>query len=479
MLKRLMIWHKRLALICALPLLVWALSGLIHPIMSHFAKADFIRTTNVAVNATNLQSHLPLKQVLINNSIAAFSHASIVEHYDIHLYQVVDQANQNQNIRYFDVVSGRESNTLSDIKYAMYLAEKWSKLSVAGEPTLITEFSAEYAEINRILPVYKIPMESGNFLYIDTLGKRIAAHNTPMRESLSYWFKQLHTFAFLADKHSLFRIIPMVAISVIIFIVGIFGMISYGLLWNRIKGKARNSQYFHRTTGISISLSLVFFATSSTHILLDKLSPQVFRSIIPGNQLIAAQLNHDPLQLTIQEKANNFQLVNIEGQTFSQLQNFGRKETQFTYKNETSMHVDSGQLAISILTNQLGIKGEIVDWQQINKFGATYAFINKRLPVIQLTLAQSPDVLYSVEPHTGYLANVSTPWERARSWHFGYLHKYHFLNPLGKGTRDIIITIIILGICTTVGFGLSIYVSRKKRASSKLAHKNKLNLSDV
>lgn len=479
MLKSLMQWHKRLALICALPLIIWALSGLLHPTMSHFAKAPFIKPTKVSIEAKNIQSYLPLKSVLQNNHIESFSHASVVTVSGQHFYQVAALDENQQNVRYFDVTDGNESQTVTDLAYAAYLANIWSKQVVTGQPELITRFTAEYTDINRLLPVYKITLANGNFLYVDTLGKRIAAHNTPLRESLSYWFKQLHTFAFIAEKHSLLRIIPMVLISFIIFLVGVLGIASYGFMWSKTKGKKKNTQYFHRTTGLAISLSLIFFATSSTHILLDKFSPETYRAITPGNQITTATLNHDPLAATITAKANNFQLINLGNQIVTQTHVYRKKATEFAYWQNNKLDLDSTHVALAVIKKQLGVTGEIATWEQINSFGPTYGFINKRLPVVQFTLDNTPNIRYSVEPHTGYIALISDNWERARSWHFGYLHKYHFLNPLGKGPRDIIITIIILGICITIGLGLSIYMKRRARATNQLKQRNKLNLLDV
>ncbi|KZN61333.1 PepSY domain-containing protein [Pseudoalteromonas luteoviolacea] len=460
MLKRLLKWHRRIALFCLVPFLIWALSGLLHPIMSHFAKAPRIDAAPVQVNTQYLQNYAQLRDLLNKARIEHFSHASLIQ-YDGRYYYQIREVKFNELLVHYLPIDGQVSN-LTDHQYAQSLASKWSTANIV-ESRLITQFSPAYPEINRVLPAYRFTLDNGNFLYIDTLGKRITAHNTPMRESLSYWFKQLHTWQFIGERNSIVRIIPMLLISSALFVMAFLGLIAYSLLWSRIKSTHLNTQTMHRTAGLSLSLCLLGFSSSSMHILIDKFYPQSFRQVAPNNTLNTQALTHDPIQALALANGDNFQLVAINGEIYSQVVTFNKRRMQFSYWQDAPKNVTNQLLAEQVLYSQLNVRGQVFHAEKIDKFGPTYGFINKRLPVIQIRFEQSPSTLYSVEPHTGYIAAVDDTWQNARSWHFGYLHKYHFLNPIGKGLRDSVIAIICLGLVSVAILGTSIYFARTVR----------------
>ncbi|MBQ4844727.1 PepSY domain-containing protein [Pseudoalteromonas sp. MMG005] len=474
MIKSLLVWHRRLALLCVIPFIVWALSGLLHPAMSHFAKAERLKSPLVVVPDNVLATALPLKQVLTDNHITQLSHASIVEYIGNYYYQVIVAGIENRRTVYYSTRTGAINRALNDELYARYLAQTWSG-QLALEVALINEFSPAYAEINRMLPVYRVTLSNENNLYVDTLSKRIAAHNTPLRESLSFWFKQLHTFEFVGGRHDLWRIIPMLAISLLLFGTAIFGLLSYSLLWRRLKNKRVNTPVLHRSFGVVLSVCMLGFSTSSIHILVDKFFPETFRALSPGNAIFTASLTHDPVNDLLQAQGDNFQLVVIGEQIFTQVVKQVKVQHKpvldFSYWRGERVDVTSVDVATSLLSRQLNVAGAVSHWQKVDKFGPTYGFINKRLPVIQVSYAHMPDVLYSVEPHTGFIASVDGDWQTARSWHFGYFHKYHFLNPLGRGTRDIIMTFICIGLVITAGFGVRLYIGRRYRQKQACARR--------
>ncbi|KZN47733.1 hypothetical protein [Pseudoalteromonas luteoviolacea] len=116
-----------------------------------------------------------------------------------------------------------------------------------------------------------------------------------MRESLSYWFKQLHKWQFIGDRNSIVRIIPMLLISGALFVMALLGLIAYSLLWPRIKSTRVNNHAIHRGASLTLSLFLLGFSTSSMHILIDKFYPQSFRQGVPNNTLDTQALTHDPI----------------------------------------------------------------------------------------------------------------------------------------------------------------------------------------
>ncbi|ATD00527.1 PepSY domain-containing protein [Pseudoalteromonas spongiae] len=473
MIKSFLVWHKRFALFACVPFMLWAASGLLHPFMSHFTKAERIIPQPVTINSAAIAHYVPLDRVLEKHAIFAFSHASLVDYQNRYYYQISQNVNGELHTKYFDIETAELSHDLSDAVYAEYLATKWSGKTTRSIHKLTT-FTFGYSKINRILPVYKMELADKSLIYIDTLGKRIAAHNTPLRESVSYWFGQLHTFSFLGNTHDLTRIVPMLVISVSLFLMALSGVVAYSLLWRKIKDTRYSKQRLHRLFGISLSVCLLGFSTSSMHILIDKLFPETFRQIVPSNTLSSKQLKHDPINSLRKSGGHNFQLVNIHGEMISQIVHFQKRSRSFSYWQQSQLKLNDLALVETILAQQLNLSAPIETWQKVDKFGPSYAFINKRLPVVQVTFDNDPTI-YSVEVHTGYIAAIDTPWQQARSWHFGYLHKYHFLNPIGKGLRDSIITLIIIALLSTTILGLLLYISRYKRRATLTKRRSTFN----
>ena len=330
MVKSLLLWHKRLALIAAVPFIIWALSGLIHPFMSHFTKAERLKTAPVVIPHQGLEHAMPIRWVLDKNGIDAFSFATLIRYNERAYYQIIQNTGLGQQTQYFDVLTGEKATELNDAIYAQYLAATWSGKGIESVSKL-TNFTEAYSKINRILPVYRVQLSDSNLLYVDTQGKRVAAHNTPLRESLSYWFRVLHTFSFLGDTYDAKRIVPMLVMSACLLFMALFGLTAYLLLWQKIKDKRYSKQRLHRALGLSLSLCLLGFSSSSLHILIDKFYPETFRDIVPGNSLQTATINHDPISNLIMAKGDNVALVNIDGQVVSQVVHYEKRTRQFSY----------------------------------------------------------------------------------------------------------------------------------------------------
>ena len=69
MIKSFLVWHKRFALFACVPFMLWAASGLLHPFMSHFTKAERIVSQPVTINSAAIAHYVPLDRVLEKNAI--------------------------------------------------------------------------------------------------------------------------------------------------------------------------------------------------------------------------------------------------------------------------------------------------------------------------------------------------------------------------------------------------------------------------
>lgn len=468
--KKLLVWHKRCALVAFIPFIVWALSGLLHPAMSHFAAPK--NPVKESVPRFSIPEHyVPLAQVLNEYQIHAFNHLRLVNFQNELYYQMRFKASPQQGhfiYRYFSVANGQEAH-FSTEQYSAELAQNWSSQDVLAVDR-IDEFSPRYPEVNRVLPAYRAHLADGSFLYIDPQLTRVIAHTTLLREDLMYWFKQLHTFEFLGGNHAVWKLTLMLVLMVCVLLTAIFGLIMYSMLWSRIKPSKWTAPKRHRVVALLVSLPLLGFSTSAIHVIVDKFYPESFRTIEPANSLLTANLSHDPIAALIQSKGNQVGLVSVQDELYSQIEHRNKNTLTLSYWQHHASEVTDTEIAKDMIAVALGYTGNVVENTWITRFGPTYGFINKRLPVTQITLDSLPDTPVSVETRSGYIASVYTPWQQARSWHFGNLHKYHFLNPIGKELRDVLITLLILGVSLSAVLGLWLSVSRRRRrAASKLS----------
>jgi hypothetical protein len=92
----------------------------------------------------------------------------------------------------------------------------------------------------------------------------------------------------------------------------------------------------------------------------------------------------------------------------------------------------------------------------ITRFGDDYGFINKRLPVWRV---ETPRGSVFADVREGLIAaRARATWLTSfESWTFDTLHKWAFLNPLGRRNRDyatMIVTAIII-VTSTLGLALA------------------------
>ncbi|MCL2915237.1 PepSY domain-containing protein [Shewanella corallii] len=494
MTKRLMGWHKTLALWMTLPLFIWAFSGLLHPLMGHFFKPPRLQlATEQFAELGFLPRRTSLAYVLNTHGIERFSSVKLVmfqgaPHYQVRIQDGESQAdsdriaapNPNYQLRYFAVEDGTERfaeqqgvGKVADAEYAAELVNRLDGSSTTAM-SLIRNFTPEYPAINRILPVYRIAKSSGTIFYIDTHGSRISTLSTPTRESLSFWFRTLHNLSFIGEMHSPVRLVVLGVMISGILLLALTGLLLYSGLWRRLssgRGKPSISQ-FHRVSGMIICLSLLGFATSGLHTLVSKQSRDEHFGISPGNELSVSELDFDPLQTMLSLQADNFNLVQWDGQLWLQFWRYMEQAstpkpgqdkvlTLGYWRPEQAQRTDADYAAF-LGYSKLGVARSPSSQKTVTHFGGSYPFILKRLPVQQMAYGDSGQ-LVAIETHTGYVAQLADQADKYRSIHFSALHKYHFLNDLGKVPRDLFITLIILTILGTASLGLVLYFKRSYR----------------
>ena len=94
----------------------------------------------------------------------------------------------------------------------------------------------------------------------------------------------------------------------------------------------------------------------------------------------------------------------------------------------------------------------------ITHFENKYGFINKRLPVYEIAFKDAKNTSCFVETSSGIPGSIVDTDKKREALSFIMLHKFHFLDFLGKGTRDVIIALAILSVLMILFSGLRIFI---------------------
>lgn len=346
-------WHRILSLIIALPVVLWAASGFMHPIMTTIRP----RVATQLLTATPLDTgkiKLPLQDALQKNSISSFHNFRLV-HIDTNwFYQV--QKTANEPPLYLSVITGKKLAN-GDALYAQYLAKLFLEGSPAPAPTqyasinhedmmmgdkaaavaehdccdaatacvlgnengspvsgvaLLRSFDAEYKFINRLLPVYKVKFDrpDGIRIYVETTQDRFAFAMDNKRAVFDKIFGLFHTWEwmnFLGNG----KFYVMALLNILALLTTAMGLYIFFITKTKKPNgkevvKARNR---HRWTSFAICLFTLMFSFSGAYHALAKLKTDTRADFFTSNQFIA--VNAHPDMSRLQALAGNKPISNI------------------------------------------------------------------------------------------------------------------------------------------------------------------------
>jgi hypothetical protein len=239
--------HRRLSIIIAIPVLLWAISGFMHPVMTNIRPA--IATQGIPPVAIDTQRvRFPLAEALRRHHIDSFSNFRLV-HIDTNwFYQVQplaggtgsDAAHHIARVPIY--ISCTNGNVLiaGDWLYAQYLARQFLEgpagYKVAGAEgavvagahadaasshdccgaatetvlnpvkgakvanvSMVKAFDNEYKSINRLLPVYRVSFHrpDGIRVYVETTQDRFSFAMDDRRAIFDEIFRLCHTWGWL------------------------------------------------------------------------------------------------------------------------------------------------------------------------------------------------------------------------------------------------------------------------------------------
>jgi hypothetical protein len=493
--KKIYQWHRTLSLIVAIPVILWAMSGFMHPIMTIF-RPGVAKQTYTAPTIDSSQLKVSLSEALRINNFPNINSFRIIQIKGNHFYQI--KVPGEKKLQY---ISTRDGKLLydGDNLYARYLAKYFlsgdSKAKTSNYPpaslgkqeeaegdccamatkavlsgnndalvnkvTFQEDFDSEYKAINRLLPVYRVDFkrEDNIRIYVETANDRLGLAFDNTRSFLDTMFQLFHNLSWL-NALGKGRLVIEIVIMSLTFLTALMGI--YIFFTTKSKSvsdkplpKARRN---HRYTSIFASFFTLLFTFSGAFHALQKFEPDTRDNFFIENNFSGSELdlNWEKLYLALERdiKIENISVVKISKQNYWQVYPESDKGTTDFKKGSESPTVtrhpiyvntvDYSQLAngeeqyarylASTFISDKNAKPNEV--RQITKFAGEYGFVNKRLPVWKLGYQTNHNERFYVETSSGKLSVRIDDREVFEGLSFSFLHKHHFLDFAGKSWRD-------------------------------------------
>ncbi|MCO5935806.1 PepSY domain-containing protein [Mucilaginibacter sp. RB4R14] len=466
-------WHRILGLTALIPVMMWTLSGLLHPFMSNWFRPTIAR--EVYKPEQIIKPTLTIKQVLDKNAISQFINFGFISFNKQAYYQVLGK---DSITNYYSATNGILVND-GDKQYATYLARYFTQDSTSKVKsiTLQKTFDAHYHPINHLLPVWKISFDraDGMDVYVESAQSRMGTFNNNTRKAMLSVFEQLHTWQFLeAIGGEQFRIVVLLLIVSIMFLSLLTGLTVYGFFWKKFKTIKQNRKAdkrpdtrfvhrFHRQLGLIVSFVMFTFIISAAFHLIMKLHIIKPQSKSYSQMIETKELSITNLQLPV-DSIKTIGLIKYADSTYYQVADLKKNVSYFNTSSGKQL-ADGDAIYANYLSSfyragepQIKVKGKSTI-TQTRQFDNEYGFINKRLPVQKVAYPNGEN--WYIETTTSQLATKVAGIDRAEGFSFIFLHKYFGMSWAGKNIRDIVSMLAALGVFVISAFGFAAFLKNK------------------
>ncbi|MFT3823030.1 MAG: PepSY domain-containing protein [Chitinophagaceae bacterium] len=517
--------HRSLSIIIAIPVLLWAVSGFMHPIMTNVRPAVATQAL-VPESIDSSHIHVTLQEALIKNNISSIHNFRLI-HIDTNwFYQV--QPTAQQTPVYLSATNGR-SLTAGDWLYARYLAKQFlegqqfiqqhepsqevipavlsegtmhdccdaatncvlknGKGSKVTGVSMLSEFDNEYKYINRLLPVYRVDFDraDGIRIYVETTQDRFAFAMDNNRAIFDKLFRLLHTWSWL-DALGKGRLVIVSIIALLAFTTTLLGIyIFFTTRSKKVNGnemvKARRR---HRYTSIIAALFTLLWTFSGAWHALAKFKEDDRNKFFIENSFLTGNidLNFSRVQQIAAKPVTNISLVKTDSAAYWQVTTITNSTTRKDLMKDKSAQL-SPILYINTKTYTVLPKGDeqyaqymagkfsqqgsqkIVSSVPVTKFTDEYNFTDKRLPVWKINYATDNNQRFYVETTSGKLASKVDDTDIPEGYSFSVFHKHHFMDWGGKTVRDISTMFWAFIQIIMVAIGLMLYFKWRKKTAAR------------
>jgi hypothetical protein len=500
-------YHRTLGLITIIPVILWCLSGLMHPFMAHFFKPEIAHDRLESKPIDKKQLLFSIQEVLAKNKLSEFKNFRIIPFNNRTYYQV---KTTKDDLVYFDTQNATALKN-GDAKYAEWLSRYFldDQKSAVKSSEVLTQFTSQYKYINRYMPVHKLSFDRPDQMeiYVETASSKLGTYNPRSRQAFIWFFDSFHNWSFIdAISNNSLRIIIMIFLLSIIILSAVSGLIIYGFLWKQFKKTdavtaKKGLRRYHRQIGIWISLFTITFAFSGAYHATTKWQPYTLSSKIYEPLLPISKIKITPQDLVIDwNHLENLNVIQFNDSIFYRCElTVKEKKTEEKSKWKKNNNSKTTVVYINAITNQIrpkldfeyaqflayyfsedepkpsccemdsstGVESSledlpILETKLITDFKSEeYGFANKRLPVVKLAFDTPEKTTYFIETATSRLAAVITNSDRLEGYSFAFLHKYVLMDWAGKNIRDLTMVLAALSVLVVCVMGFILFLKRK------------------
>lgn len=458
---RLLPWHRRLALLASVGVLSWALSGMLHPLMTALQPQP--------ASPLPPQTPLPLEGLLAPRDVLQAADITQVQALRLIVlegepwYQV--RLPWQLTPRYWNARSGAAADLSG--RHAEQLAAHFLGSTEALKAGItLNQFGAEYAYINRLLPVVQVntARDDGLRVYVDLFQDRLGTLVDDRKSLFSSAFLNLHSFAWL-DGTGNFRPLLMLLLLGAVLLTVLMG-ISLFVARRQARTILRR---LHGIGGVGLAILSLGFASSACWHVLHKHTaqpaPAGFTSTLDVSALTTAP---NGSWLEAHETLQRISLLQLDGKPIWRLQGkrAGEQPT-LRYVDAKGQPLDEfapqryAEQRFAYYARQLGLGiPQAITLQ--TQFDHEYGFVMKRLPVLKAQYTDTQRTSLYIDPLDGALSAHITQPDRLEGFSFAYLHKWAFLNDWSKTGKDVLLSLAALAHLLLVAGGLWLYRQRRR-----------------
>jgi len=461
-------WHRLLLWLGGATLLIFALTGITHPLMSWTGpQAVTMRPPALQLDSATLQQAM---QQLNNTALPPQALVKLVPYKDKVLLQLTNSLSTERQHLTLD-----GSAPASDQDVAIWLAGHYSGLPAeqVSSTTLLTRFNNAYPSVNRLLPVYQVDYQNGLSLYIHTESLSMAGITNPYKTAVQAVFRQLHSWQWL-DSTPLLKVLLMTVLLGSALLLVLSGI--WLLLKLPFSARRRGLRRWHYVLSWMLALPvLLYLLTGIYHFSYKQIAATNAGLTLPAARPLPTSLSLTQ-RLDNNTLYNSASLVQAAGNWYWRLSEFNpqlqadrhsrfsgqqsEQGAQFFALNPAAPALDDTQYARLLAQNFTGLtEDKLTNQTLISRFGPDYDFRNKRLPVWQFDY---PGGRLFVDAVSGQLIEQQSQASRFERYSFSFVHKWGLLQPLlGREGRDMVVVGIMLLVLLMASLGFTMRLRRK------------------
>ncbi|MES2720904.1 MAG: hypothetical protein V4624_08435 [Pseudomonadota bacterium] len=471
-------WHRSLAMIAAIPVLAWTLTGLLHPVMSRWQPSAVIMkppAEMLAPPSGMVWRDLPAPARLLPATLSLRELRALT--WQQKPYWMA-QTTAGERL-YFDARTGQPAEIEQALVTALARHYTGAQTPVRSI-SLVVAFDHEYAFVNRYLPVWRVAFDQSDGLvaFIEPRSLLLAALTDTWKTRFSLLFTNLHSWAWWPHEPS--RDVAMTAILSAAWLLVASGLLRARM--SRYVSVASGPRRWHRRIGwLVAAAALAWLSSAIFHVLaIDKGHPAFstypLRASFTPTEVMQPAPMAVPLPARLQVLATPggplwyWQFLQLAGQTAGTEHQHHAAANEIPVLHEAYVSAKSGEtiqplLHMRALSAAISANAPLLSSESITKFGSEYGFVQKRLPVYRLVFNSADHLSVYIDPADAAVAAVVRDLDRAEGFSFAYLHKASWLDFLGKNARDAVLACFALMIFALTLVGL--YFLRKKQVVTR------------